>query len=124
MASATATLPSSYSLHLLSSPSPPSSSNTHCFLPQSPLSKPKLPSLSCFSFTAQHGYQTNCNHTSLILHPFFLLSGLDTPLDTQTALSTISVIAAIALSLFLGLKVNSITLLSFSVFRHLVIMIA
>ncbi|GKV35036.1 hypothetical protein SLEP1_g43356 [Rubroshorea leprosula] len=43
--------------------------------------------------------------TRLNLHPVLLLAGLDRPLDTQNFLSTISVLAAIALSLFLGFKV-------------------
>ncbi|CAN4120120.1 unnamed protein product [Withania somnifera] len=51
-------------------------------------------SSSCFS-------QFSTNH-----HPFYLLFvGIDSPpLDTQTFLATFSVLTAIALSLFLGLK--------------------
>ncbi|GMH12200.1 hypothetical protein Nepgr_014041 [Nepenthes gracilis] len=41
---------------------------------------------------------------NLIVHPIFLFSGFDRPLDTQTLLATVSVFVAIVLSLFLGLK--------------------
>ncbi|KAJ9189311.1 hypothetical protein P3X46_000621 [Hevea brasiliensis] len=92
------------SLHSFSSLFPSSSSSsfpiTH-FLPQLLPTKPEILSPSRFS----------CSHrlllhppTNLILHPFFLLSGFERPLDTQTALATVSVFAAIVLSLFLGLK--------------------
>ncbi|KAJ8439360.1 hypothetical protein Cgig2_022497 [Carnegiea gigantea] len=37
-------------------------------------------------------------------HPILLFAGFDRPTDTQTLLATVSVLAAIALSLFLGLK--------------------
>ncbi|OVA00854.1 Galactose-1-phosphate uridyl transferase [Macleaya cordata] len=40
----------------------------------------------------------------LLFQPIFLFKGFDRPVDTQTFLATISVLAAIALSLFLGLK--------------------
>ncbi|KAI6669729.1 hypothetical protein NL676_004614 [Syzygium grande] len=40
----------------------------------------------------------------LLVHPLLLFGGFDRTLDTQTVLATASVLAAIALSLFLGLK--------------------
>ncbi|KAI3412457.1 uncharacterized protein J3R85_017271 [Psidium guajava] len=43
--------------------------------------------------------------SDLLVHPLLLFGGLDRTLDTQTVLATVSVLAAIALSLFLGLKV-------------------
>ncbi|CAI9105874.1 OLC1v1004895C1 [Oldenlandia corymbosa var. corymbosa] len=44
--------------------------------------------------------------TSIIRHPILLFTGFDTPppVDTQSFLATVSVLVAIALSLFLGLK--------------------
>ncbi|KAK8697682.1 hypothetical protein V6N13_113821 [Hibiscus sabdariffa] len=79
-----------------------SSSTTNHFLPQLSLTKHEIPTLS---------RSNNCKRrkllyqpTRLILHPVLLLPGFDKPLDTQTFLATISVLAAIALSLFLGLK--------------------
>ncbi|XP_077226059.1 thylakoid lumenal P17.1 protein isoform X2 [Tasmannia lanceolata] len=42
--------------------------------------------------------------SKLLFHPIFLINGISRPLDTQTFIVTISVLAAIALSLFLGLK--------------------
>ncbi|KAF9595417.1 hypothetical protein IFM89_000335 [Coptis chinensis] len=46
----------------------------------------------------------NCHQPKLLFHPIFLLGGFDRPVDTQTFIVTVSVLAAIALSLFLGLK--------------------
>ncbi|KAK4785582.1 hypothetical protein SAY86_002271 [Trapa natans] len=43
-------------------------------------------------------------HGELLVRPILLFGGFDRAVDTQTALATISVLAAIALSLFLGLK--------------------
>lgn len=109
-----APLSSCSSLHPLSSLSPPSSSssNTRHFLPQLPPSKPEIPSLPRFSFI-NHNSNYKLYHRqatpSLLFQPQFLLGGLDAPLDTQTALSIIIVFAAIALSLFLGLKVICIS---------------
>ena len=40
-----------------------------------------------------------------VIHPILFFAGFDRPIDTQTLLATVSVLAAIALSLFLGLKV-------------------
>ncbi|XP_043705229.1 uncharacterized protein LOC122655034 isoform X2 [Telopea speciosissima] len=42
--------------------------------------------------------------SKLLFHPILLLNGYERPVDTQTFLTTVSVFAAIALSLFLGLK--------------------
>uniref|UniRef100_A0A7C9E354 Uncharacterized protein n=1 Tax=Opuntia streptacantha TaxID=393608 RepID=A0A7C9E354_OPUST len=39
-----------------------------------------------------------------VIHPILFFAGFDRPIDTQTLLATVSVLAAIALSLFLGLK--------------------
>ncbi|KAB5541757.1 hypothetical protein DKX38_014731 [Salix brachista] len=104
-----APLSSCSSLHPLSSLSPPSSSssNTRHFLPQLLPSKPEIPSLPRFSFINHNSNYKLYHHQatpSLLFQPQFLIGGLDAPLDTQTALSIISVFAAIALSLFLGLK--------------------
>ncbi|XP_055835904.1 protein BUNDLE SHEATH DEFECTIVE 2, chloroplastic isoform X2 [Solanum dulcamara] len=56
-------------------------------------------STSCFSQFHQF-FPCPTNH-----HPILLFVGFDSPpLDTQTFLATISVLTAIALSLFLGLK--------------------
>ncbi|GAB2274504.1 hypothetical protein Dimus_009274 [Dionaea muscipula] len=41
---------------------------------------------------------------NLIVHPIFLFGAFDNPLDTQTFLTTVSVLVAIFLSLFLGFK--------------------
>ncbi|KAJ8767940.1 hypothetical protein K2173_020880 [Erythroxylum novogranatense] len=89
---------------LLSSSSPFSSSNS-CYssiqiLPLTTATK------SCTSrFCCSHPQELLLHHpTNLIAHQLFLFAGFDRPLDTQTALATISVFAAIALSLFLGLK--------------------
>ncbi|KAJ7964820.1 protein disulfide-isomerase LQY1, chloroplastic-like [Quillaja saponaria] len=47
-----------------------------------------------------------CSQARLFIHPILLFNGFNTSLnfDTQTLLATVSVLAAIALSLFLGLK--------------------
>lgn len=60
---------------------------------------PQLPLLysSCAS-------SSSVQPSNLLLHPIFLFTSFDRPLDTQTFLVTISVLVAIALSLFLGLK--------------------
>ncbi|GMI94603.1 hypothetical protein like AT3G44020 [Hibiscus trionum] len=91
------------SLNPLSSPfSSPSSSSTNHFFPQLSLPKHQIPTLSRTNNSKRRKllYQP----TRLFLHPVLLLTGFDKPLDTQTFLATISVLAAIALSLFLGLK--------------------
>ncbi|GAB4824575.1 hypothetical protein Ancab_007448 [Ancistrocladus abbreviatus] len=41
---------------------------------------------------------------NLMVHPILLFSDSDRPLNTQTLLASVSVLVAIALSLFLGLK--------------------
>ncbi|KAE8663823.1 putative carboxylesterase 15-like [Hibiscus syriacus] len=80
---------------------PPPSSTKH-FLPQLTLSKHEIPKLSRTNNSKRRTllYQP----ARLFLHPVLLFTGFDRPLDTQTFLATISVLAAIALSLFLGLK--------------------
>ncbi|KAM7522920.1 hypothetical protein LguiA_012822 [Lonicera macranthoides] len=47
---------------------------------------------------------TTTSTTKILFNPLLLFAGFDTPLDTQTFLVTISVLVAISLSLFLGLK--------------------
>lgn len=98
---ATSTTLSHSSLHFLHSLSPPfslSSSSTLHFslLSQTPL---EFPVFSVASSTKLHVLQP--------LHlPILLFTPFDnSPLDTQTFLVTISVLVAISLSLFLGLKV-------------------
>ncbi|WCJ40210.1 thylakoid lumenal P17.1 protein [Euphorbia peplus] len=86
-----------------SSSSSSSSSSCSCssscdIVPQLLLLKPQIPSLSSFHVEFLHP------PSHLLLHPLLLYTGFDRPLDTQTALATVSVFAAIALSLFLGLK--------------------
>ncbi|XAR60226.1 Protein disulfide-isomerase [Bertholletia excelsa] len=63
-------------------------------------SKPDLPLLA----TSSSSKLLFVHPTKLSLHPFFLFAGFNGPPDTQTFLVTISVLTAIALSLFLGLK--------------------
>ncbi|CAN1247655.1 hypothetical protein LINPERPRIM_LOCUS6427 [Linum perenne] len=68
---------------------------------QLPLKKPKLPSPSpCSKPRLFHNSITNL----IVVPPLFLFSGSSPP-NTQTVLVTVSVLSAIALSLFLGLKV-------------------
>ncbi|XWS28490.1 hypothetical protein CRYUN_Cryun25bG0074100 [Craigia yunnanensis] len=86
---------------LSSSFSSSTSSSTNHFLPQLFLTRQEIPTLSRYSSKRRKLFY---QPTRLILHPVLLLSGFDKPLDTQTFLTTISVLAAIALSLFLGLK--------------------
>ncbi|XWS52769.1 hypothetical protein CRYUN_Cryun11dG0100700 [Craigia yunnanensis] len=96
-----ATLSFSSMSSLSSSFSSSSSSSTNHFLSQLSLTKQEIPTLSRYNSKRRKlFYQPK----RLILHPVLLLSGFDKPLDTQTFLATISVLAAIALSLFLGLK--------------------
>ncbi|KAE9463324.1 hypothetical protein C3L33_04770, partial [Rhododendron williamsianum] len=98
--------------HSLSSlPTSSSSSSTspviHCSLPSFVASfipvqlptKPEIPFLSAFS-----SFKILQPSTHIPLQPILLFSGFDRPVDTQTFLATISVLTAIALSLFLGLK--------------------
>ncbi|KAE8037651.1 hypothetical protein FH972_010224 [Carpinus fangiana] len=92
----------SYSFHPLASLSSSSSSSSASTtsLPQQSLSKPEIPAFSCCS----SGLLKAIRPTRLFVHPVLLFTGFDSPLDTQTFLATISVLAAIALSLVLGLK--------------------
>ena len=104
-----ASLPPHFSLRPLSSLSSSSSSTTcllhfplhpitfHCF--PTPLKFPLL-------YTSCSSSSSSVHPTNLLLHPIFLFASFDRPLDTQTFLVTVSVLAAIALSLFLGLKVR------------------
>ncbi|KAG2674211.1 hypothetical protein I3760_13G124200 [Carya illinoinensis] len=96
----------SCSLHPLSSLSCCSSSasttsltTTHSLPQQSP-AKPEILAQSRCSSRLRRAIPPS----RIFVHPFLLFSGFDSPLDTQTFLATISVLAAIALSLFLGLK--------------------
>ncbi|PRQ32694.1 hypothetical protein RchiOBHm_Chr5g0049271 [Rosa chinensis] len=98
-----ATLSCSYSLHPLSSSS--SSFSTSLTLPQHQQQQTEFP-LLLFRCSASLKPEVIIEPTSrLFVQPVLLLTtGFNTPLDTQTFLATISVLAAIALSLFLGLK--------------------
>ncbi|KAB2606384.1 protein disulfide-isomerase LQY1-like [Pyrus ussuriensis x Pyrus communis] len=104
---------SCYSLHPLSSSSSSSSSfpSTSQSFPHQPQTKPEtpLPLIRCsatgIATIAAPGRQIIIQPTTrLLVQPILLFAGFDRPLDTQTFLATISVLAAIALSLFLGLK--------------------
>lgn len=69
----------------------------------------EIPVLSSCCSQIQQLFPSTIKHH----HPILLFVGVDSPpLDTQTFLATFSVLAAIALSLFLGLKVYNF----FSVF--------
>ncbi|KAL5763628.1 hypothetical protein ACOSP7_015979 [Xanthoceras sorbifolium] len=96
-----------YSLHFhvlpLSSLSS-SSSSTNNLLPQILTRKREIPLLSCCISKHKKRVSYQPTITNLFLHPILLLSGFDRPLDTQTLFATISVLVAIALSLFLGFK--------------------
>ncbi|GAV76995.1 hypothetical protein CFOL_v3_20467 [Cephalotus follicularis] len=97
-----AVLLSLHSHHRLSPLSPSLSSSIH-FGTQQSLTKPEIPTPS--RCCCQHKKLILVRQpTNLIIHPILLLSAFDRPLDTQTFIVTISVFAAIALSLFLGLK--------------------
>ncbi|CAB4313553.1 unnamed protein product [Prunus armeniaca] len=67
-----------------------------------------MATLSCYSLhplSSASSSSTTHNSTHKALCPAHsTIAGFDKPLDTQTFLATISVLAAIALSLFLGLK--------------------
>ncbi|KAF5930200.1 hypothetical protein HYC85_031073 [Camellia sinensis] len=105
-------------LHSLSSSSSSSSATCtsllfHCSLHHLPgqvvPTLPEIPILSTASYFSTSKLQLIHHPTKLFLHPLlFLSSSFDGPLDTQTFLATISVLAAIALSLFLGLKATSL----------------
>ncbi|KAK9122986.1 hypothetical protein Sjap_012588 [Stephania japonica] len=92
-----------HSLHTLSpSPSPPSPHLPFCIncnaaqtIPLT-LTKPWFLTISASQF--------NSIEPKLLFNPILMFSGLDRPVDTQTFIVTISVLGAIALSLFLGLK--------------------
>lgn len=111
---------SSYFLHPLSS-----SSSTSLTLPQQqqqkqqqqhpPLpTRPEIPSVLFRCSASIKPLQVIIEPTRLFVQPILLLTtGFNTPLDTQTFLATISVLAAIALSLFLGLKVTTTTCFCF-----------
>ncbi|XP_021892608.1 uncharacterized protein LOC110810683 [Carica papaya] len=92
-------------LHPLSSPPPPPSSTSSAIhlLPQLSLAKPDVSAFLRFHKPNRRNLLYH-NSDRFVLHPIFLLAGFDRPLDTQTFLVTISVLVAIALSLFLGLK--------------------
>ncbi|KAK4607270.1 hypothetical protein RGQ29_001192 [Quercus rubra] len=114
-----------HSLHPLSSSSSSSSSSkttakataTHCYYHYSLPTKPQSPapaevSRSCCSCRLpKPKLKGIVPTTSLVNLPVLLFTGfasdsiLELELDTQTLLATLSVLAAISLSLFLGLKV-------------------
>mgnify|MGYP004710287757 CR=1 FL=1 len=65
-----------------------------------------LSSVSSCSSKLQFIQQHSTATTTTLKHPILLFTALDTPpVDTQSFLATVSVLAAIALSLFFGLKV-------------------
>eukprot|EP00262_Sarcandra_glabra_P009713 TRINITY_DN2423_c0_g7_i1.p1 TRINITY_DN2423_c0_g7~~TRINITY_DN2423_c0_g7_i1.p1 ORF type:complete len:184 (-),score=28.15 TRINITY_DN2423_c0_g7_i1:135-617(-) len=86
---------SSSSSSVSSTPSFLNSIYSQPLLPQQ-LLKPEISKLS--------GSKTKSIQPKLIFHPIFFFNGVDRPVDTQTFIVTVSVLAAIALSLFLGLK--------------------
>jgi len=97
-----ATLPY-YTLHPLSSSSPiPSSTLLHLCS----CSSARSPSLLQFPSNLRRK-PTKKPRLLMIVHPILLFNGVATTFyfDTQTVIVTVSVLAAIALSLFLGLKV-------------------
>lgn len=105
------TLPGSSLNSLPSSPSSSSNSSHSSIvvcssLPTQILTTPEISSVySCCAKLQLIPHHT----TTTIRHPVLLLTGFDTPpptADTQSFLATVSVLAAIALSLFLGLRVN------------------
>ncbi|POO01407.1 hypothetical protein TorRG33x02_027140 [Trema orientale] len=99
---------SCYSLHqplssLSSSSSSSSSTTTTSLATSHPLSpKPETPLLSRCSLMLRP--KLGIQPTRLFLHPILLFTGFENSVDTQTFLATISVLATIALSLFLGFK--------------------
>ncbi|KAH0996627.1 hypothetical protein GBA52_020491 [Prunus armeniaca] len=97
---------SCYSLHPLSSASSSSTTSltANHSLPHQPQIKPEIPLLFRCSATIAARPEVIIQPTRLFVQPILLFAGFDKPLDTQTFLATISVLAAIALSLFLGLK--------------------
>uniref|UniRef100_A0A2P2QRP9 Uncharacterized protein n=1 Tax=Rhizophora mucronata TaxID=61149 RepID=A0A2P2QRP9_RHIMU len=102
------------SLHSLSPLFPSSTSSSSAtssihILLQPPTTKPEIASRYRLSLsqTTKQALPHLRQPTNLILHRLFLFTGdFNRPfaLDTQTALATVSVFAAIALSLFWGLK--------------------
>ncbi|KAL3718449.1 hypothetical protein ACJRO7_003561 [Eucalyptus globulus] len=64
---------------------------------------PPVPALVC-SCRPELGPLRPAGGDLLLARPLLLFGGLDRTLDTQTVLATVSVLAAIALSLVLGLK--------------------
>ncbi|KAG2391072.1 uncharacterized protein HKW66_Vig0131670 [Vigna angularis] len=89
-------------LHPLSSSLSPSSTLVHL------CSCSSTPSRSLLQFPSNlRRKATKKPRLFLIVHPIFLFNGVATTFyfDTQTVIVTVSVLAAIALSLFLGLKI-------------------
>ncbi|XP_071724790.1 uncharacterized protein [Rutidosis leptorrhynchoides] len=109
-----ATLTLHSSLHNPFSSLASSSANHYQSLNQLSLIKPEISHCSCSSRRRKiHKQPTAAIITNFIfIPPFLFLSGSNSsafqfgsrPLDTQTVLATVSVLAAIALSLFLGFK--------------------
>ncbi|KAI4308351.1 hypothetical protein L6164_031434 [Bauhinia variegata] len=84
----------------------PCSSAASCSLPQPPSSKFEIPLLSRFPSYSKPKAKRPQRRLLMIIDPILLFNGVGITLnfDTQTLLATVSVFAAIALSLFLGLK--------------------
>ncbi|XP_047332073.1 protein SPA, chloroplastic [Impatiens glandulifera] len=92
--------------HPLSSSSPSSSStaSVHSSLSSFSVLPPfQYPRISQLLLLSSSKFQL-FHSTKLFSHPVLLFAGFETPPDTQTFIATISVLAAISISLFLGLK--------------------
>lgn len=90
----------------------PSTAALHV-LPHLPLLKPEVPLLYCCSCSSAATTSSTVSTSAAaihpinpLIHPLLLFDSFDAPIDTQTFLATFSVLVAISLSLFLGLKVS------------------
>ncbi|TYK28514.1 protein disulfide-isomerase LQY1 [Cucumis melo var. makuwa] len=88
----------------------PSTAALHV-LPHLPLLKPEVPLLYCRSCSSAATTSSTVSTSAAaihpinpLIHPLLLFDSFDAPIDTQTFLATFSVLVAISLSLFLGLK--------------------
>ncbi|CAM8960636.1 unnamed protein product [Rhodiola kirilowii] len=99
-----ATLARCCTLHHLSSLAPSTSSSNSLSSSFSVLQTAKFDIPLLFTSFDGSQHPELVQRTKLFLHPIFWLSGFDRTYDTQAFLATFSVLAAIALSLFLGLK--------------------
>ncbi|KAL9228636.1 hypothetical protein vseg_004191 [Gypsophila vaccaria] len=90
----------------LTSPSPSPSTSPSLFIHSSKLNSPKPKKTANFSSVTRKSKLIFDMRSSnlVVIHPLIIFAGIDRTLDTQTLLVTVSVLAAIAVSLFLGLK--------------------